>query len=264
MMNYWNFAAITKWVSERVSGDRLPSMTAGLHRRLKRIGPFERAFSLVSKAPSREIELVKDECVGSFDCFLREGVSTNTLGRQLLERDLEGRVQLAGEEPFESVTEAQYDLVYWNSTLHQIEDVERAIAWSHDVLRPGGVFVMQEYTGPARNQWTERNLELVNAFRRELAQEFEFKPVELSRPDPEALARKSPNKAARSDRILPALKARFEVPEIIPLGGAYYVFGLAGLWPHLAKRSDLVDRVLDLETRALDESLLSFAIAMKM
>jgi hypothetical protein len=92
---------------------------------------------------------------------------------------------------------------------------------------------MWEYTGPSRWQWSDRNLENVNAFRRALPPKFRPENPTIKRPTLAQMMERDPSEAADSGNIRPAVKAAFPNVEMIDLGGALYSFGLRGIWPKI-------------------------------
>ena len=113
-------------------------------------------------------------------------------------------------------------------------DVDVAVKWSAQTLKTDGLFAMQDYVGPNRFQWTNRNLDFVERVRRSLPESLLMDPLNggqtlpfrLQRPDPDAIAAFDPTEAPDSERILDAIDKYFLAPEIIPTGGTLYHFGL--------------------------------------
>ncbi|MBK6687601.1 MAG: class I SAM-dependent methyltransferase [Deltaproteobacteria bacterium] len=123
-----------------------------------------------------------------------------------------------------------YDLVHWNNSLHHMLDVDQALAWSHRVLAPGGMFYMDDFVGPTRFQWSTASLKVATALRSRLPERYLRDPRRpgqqlakvVRRPNPETLARHDPSEAAQSGRILSAVRTWFPDAEILPTGGIVY------------------------------------------
>lgn len=123
-----------------------------------------------------------------------------------------------------------YDLVHWNNALHHMLDVDQAVAWSHRVLAPGGLFYLDDFVGPTRFQWSSTSLKVASALRSRLPERLLRDPrrpgqqlsKEVRRPNPETLARHDPSEAAQSGRILSAVRTWFPDAEILLTGGIVY------------------------------------------
>lgn len=112
------------------------------------------------------------------------------------------------------------DVVIAEGILHHLSPaataVERLLAW----LEPGGLLIVNDYVGPSRFQWSERQLELCNAL-------LHVIPVEMRRRYDSGKVKKrvfapgrlkmmlsDPSEAADSAAILPALRERTEILEL--------------------------------------------------
>ena len=58
-----------------------------------------------------------------------------------------------------------YDLVYWDNSLHHMFNADAAVAWSRGVLRPGGWFLMTDFVGANRFRWSDETYALVDLIR---------------------------------------------------------------------------------------------------
>ena len=111
--------------------------------------------------------------------------------------------------------------------LHHLVNLERVFDEVDDALKPGGFFVINEYVGPRRFQWTDSQIEEVSRaldglprkYRRNRRKFFGYRH-RLYRPPEDRMSLDSPFEAARSDEILPLLEERFETVERVDIGGA--------------------------------------------
>lgn len=142
-----------------------------------------------------------------------------------------------------------YDLVHWNNALHHMLDVDRAVAWSHQVLREGGLFYLDDFVGPTRFQWSSASLAVASALRGRLPERYLADPrrpgkrlePRVLRPNPETLARHDPSEAAQSSRILSAVRTYFPDAEIQATGGIVYNLVLSDVLANFDE-ADPVDR----------------------
>ena len=146
------------------------------------------------------------------------------------------------------------------SVLHRHADLEDVLDRIHSVLAPGGLVFVDEYVGPARSQWTDTQLQIINRLLARLPDEL---LVELTsadgqlkrsagRPDAERWAAANPQEMVCSDRILPALDERFERVEVSLYGGAIIHQLFSRIMGNFASRPELVDVLMELDALLTD------------
>ena len=103
-------------------------------------------------------------------------------------------------------------------------------------LRPGGLFVVNEYIGPARFQWLDKTEALMNRVLAILPHEYKVNPNERLRQGAtstgrraEEIARVDPSESIRSDEIVTTLESRFDVLYRADFGGTLLQFLLADI-----------------------------------
>ncbi|MBL4591590.1 MAG: methyltransferase domain-containing protein, partial [Phycisphaerales bacterium] len=173
-------------------------------------GRFERGISVGCGGASKELRLLKNGIVESFDLYEISQVRVDEGIKLAKELGLEDRVRFHVADAFDECVERDFDLVYWNNALHHMLDVGDAIRWSHNQLCVGGWCVMDDFVGACRFQWPDSQLEMARRVREMLPSRFMLHPhlentsipTSVSRPDPEALKADDPAEAADSDRIL--------------------------------------------------------------
>ena len=156
------------------------------------------------------------------------------------------------------------ELVYWNNALHHMLDSRRAVAWSRASLRPGGVFLMNDFVGPDRMQWTDEMLRVATVVRSILPDRLiGAAGPEVRRPDPHAMARRDPTECADSAAILPAVKRHFPGAQITLTGGVIYHVALQGVLERLTDDDhDLLDWLLQADDLCRKRGLTNYAVAM--
>lgn len=111
----------------------------------------------------------------------------------------------------------QYDFIYFFQSLHHIAALERLLDHCRRALRPGGRFLVNEFVGPSRFQWTPRQMDLANeqlaTLPPELRRDVVSRRVKTSvhRPTVGDMMATDPSEAVRSAEIEPLVKARFSV-----------------------------------------------------
>lgn len=166
----------------------------------------------------------------------------------------EGLIQKAREEAtkkdFKGILEYQaadilkldfkentYDAIFVEHSLHHFSPLEDLLVKINNCLKPDGFFVINEYVGPSRFQWTDRQLEIANGvlsilpnkYRRHVVYGHQIKKI--IRPSKLSMILKDPSEAIESGEIMPLIEKTFDVVEIRPYYGAilHLLFdGIAG------------------------------------
>jgi SAM-dependent methyltransferase len=119
---------------------------------------------------------------------------------------------------------ASYDLVIGWMALHHIQNLSQLFRQVKRALRPGGLFVINEYVGPVRFQLPEAQEAMIDEWVRKLparlrvASDGQMRDG-WTRPNVEDMIRIDPSEAVRSDQILPELEREFVTVERIDYGG---------------------------------------------
>ena len=118
-----------------------------------------------------------------------------------------------------------YDVVFGVHSIHHIEQLENLFEQVALALRPGGYFVMNEFIGPTRFQWTDRQLEVINGLLLALPKELRASAVDGSakcrvrRPTVREMIATDPSEAVRSGEIMAIAANFFDILEVRPYGG---------------------------------------------
>lgn len=128
-----------------------------------------------------------------------------------------------------------YDAAFVVQALHHLEDLEHLLDQVASSLRPGGLFVVNEYIGPARFQWLDKTEALMNRILELLPHEYRVNPKNglvkdrMDRAPAEEIARVDPSESIRSDEIPALLESRFDVLYRADFGGTLLQFLLADI-----------------------------------
>lgn len=120
--------------------------------------------------------------------------------------------------------ENSYDLIFACHSFHHFVDLEYLMDQIYSALTPRGLFLLEEYVGPTQFQWTDQQLQLVNALLPLLPERLRSVPwggvkITEPRPSPKDVAAVSPFESIRSAEIYGLFKERFQVVEARSLGG---------------------------------------------
>ena len=118
-----------------------------------------------------------------------------------------------------------FDLVVVQMALHHTLELERLYDTIARALKPGGLLVADEYVGPTRFFWTERQMQAVNGLltvlppEKRITLDGDFKPL-IERQPPSYFEQTDPSEAIRSGEVVARLEERFEIRWRRPYGGA--------------------------------------------
>jgi SAM-dependent methyltransferase len=153
-----------------------------------------------------------------------------------------------------------YDVVFASGSLHHFVELERVLDQVSLGLKPGGLFVLNEYVGPSRFQWKDDQLRVVNellsalgpGFRRDLRRGFRTRRRIFRGPLDET-SRDSPFEAARSEEIVALVAERFDIVLRRDYGGALLhplLDGITGNFdPGREEHNALIGRLAALEEK---------------
>ena len=57
---------------------------------------------------------------------------------------------------------SSYDVAFGISSIHHVSDLRHLFQQVAAALKPGGYFLLDEYVGPSKFQWTDEQLSVVN------------------------------------------------------------------------------------------------------
>jgi O-antigen biosynthesis protein len=159
----------------------------------------------------------------------------------------------------------EVDVVFAHSAVHHISRLEALFDSVHAALRPGGLFHLNEYVGPDRFQWTERQLAEINDFLRNLPEHYRRLPEGqfrscVQRPTVEDMLKHDPSEAVRSSQIEALATKRFHILERRALGGSLLHMALSDIVqnfdPNKEEDQTYIRRLIDREERLMKEDAL--------
>jgi len=160
----------------------------------------------------------------------------------------------------------RYDAVFAVQALHHIEALEHVLDQIRRSLADGGLFVVNEYVGPARFQFPDELLPLMNQLLLALPESHRRNlrtgkiKTEVVRPDEDEVRRVDPSESIRSDEIMRLIDERFEIVYRADFGGTLLQLVLqdiAGNFdPADPKDVAMIDLVCLYEKTLIDEGVL--------
>jgi ubiquinone/menaquinone biosynthesis C-methylase UbiE len=121
--------------------------------------------------------------------------------------------------------EDTYDIVLFNSSLHHFTRIDDLVRDNVvPILKPGGLLVIFDYTGPRRLQWTKDQLRAANELLHRMPRKYRLRSNgttikrHIYRPGLLRMILVDPSEAVDSGSILPSVHKYFEVVEEKPVG----------------------------------------------
>lgn len=121
--------------------------------------------------------------------------------------------------------ENHYDVVLGEQSLHHFSPLEKILLRANSFLKTDGYFIVNEFVGPTRFQWTERQLEAVNGLLAILPAKYktfwgsESIKQKVSKPSRLRMILQDPSEAIESSKIKSMIHEIFDVVEVKEYGG---------------------------------------------
>jgi SAM-dependent methyltransferase len=155
-----------------------------------------------------------------------------------------------------------YDCAFGVHSVHHLEALEHVFSEVRKALRPGGYFILNEFVGPTRFQWTDRQLEVINGLLLALPERLRLRGGDgkkikgpVGRPTITEMNLVDPSESIRSGDILPLLPRFFEVVEVKGYGGTVLqllLHEIAGNFQNADPQTEgLLEAICDLEERLI-------------
>lgn len=162
--------------------------------------------------------------------------------------------------------EGKYDLILVSHSLHHILNLENLFSQIERGLAPGGLFWADDYCGPNRMQWTEKQLYYINEIMKILPAKYKVRgdngrtKNSAERIPIEAFLRNDPSEGVRALDIMPIARNYLDVRETVFWGGSI-LYELLLYIVHNFDEKDPADRALlemifFMEHRLIQEGIL--------
>ena len=235
-LRYWQSHPVTaRHINRLITGDEGESWLAFAGRRFL---PESAGYGLSLGCGHgwTERDAIQLGICRSFDALDISEEALEVARREAREAGLHGRILYRQADLNTVELEPDvYDVVIASQVLHHVEALEHLLDQVAVALSPGGLFVVNEYIGPARFQWLDKTQMLMNRMLELLPEELRVNPVNgriketIERASAEEIARSDPSESIRSDEIVELLRARFEILYRADFGGTLLQFLLADI-----------------------------------
>jgi SAM-dependent methyltransferase len=119
----------------------------------------------------------------------------------------------------------KYDAAFASMAVHHIRELQHFFSQVQRALKPGGLFIVNEFVGPNQFQWTDRQMELANDLLNRIPERYRRSLVSghvKSRVTRQTIANMNavdPTEAVRSADIIPLMQTYFDLLEQVDYGG---------------------------------------------
>lgn len=225
--------------------------------------PVEKALSLGCGGGALERHALSLDVARRFDAYdISEG-SIEAAREEAEKAGFGDRVDYAAADLNEiKLEENAYDAVFASMAVHHLENLEGVYEEVKKALKPGGLFIFNEFVGPSQFQWTEAQLRLANELLGSIPKQYRVADNGkvlgvIRRPSIDAMNELDPSESIRSEEIMPILERYFEVVERRDYGGTLlHLVTAAGTIRNYSSEDEedvaLLRRMIEFEKRHIE------------
>jgi len=150
------------------------------------------------------------------------------------------------------VPDKHYDVIIAEHALHHFPHLNKVMNEVKRWLKPSGYFIVNDFVGPSRMQYTERQLEVVNGLLSILPKRYRrnWKTGTIKdrcyRPRRLIMMLNDPSEGIESQDILPLLHREFDILELKPYGGTVLNLLFADIAHNFMAQDTETQRLLNL------------------
>jgi SAM-dependent methyltransferase len=255
----WEVPAVqARWRRMVTGNDRIGFYDHFFSKYMK--GQNHRVLSLACGAGETEIRIAKTGSVRRIDGYDISSERIEFATDRAREEDV-GEIAFfhVADVLKAGIQEESYDVVLAEGALHHFTPLHAVYDKIFRALKAGGDLVINDFVGPTRFQWTDRQLEAANSILRALPGRYRTRrdgaqKPEIFRPSRLSMIVGDPSEAVDSSGIMPKVRERFEVVEERAYGGAILHILLAGIAHNFLAQ--------DAETGSILEAIFAFEDAL--
>jgi SAM-dependent methyltransferase len=258
--NWWNLPNFAERWNRRASGD--PAVDDASYIASRHLGAGLSALSLGCGSGGQELRWAATGCFSRLVGVDLSEPRVEAARAAAAASDYAGILEFrVGNAETIEVPSGSLDAVIGAASLHHLTRLRAVLERARRWLKPGGLMLVNEFVGPTRFQWTNRQLEAANALLELLPERLRREPdgrmkSRVVRPSHLVMRLGDPSEAVESSEILPALDDLFERVELCRMGGTLSHLVFAGIAQNFAA-SDLearqwADLVFDTEDLLMD------------
>ena len=221
----WDIPAVRRRTRLLASGDEDREHYEYLAERYLTEGGLH-AVSLGCGAGQRELRWARTGRFARLDCY---DISAPRISAARRQAEAAGYGHILNFEVRDAldlvIPPGSLDVVIGEHALHHIKGLDALFPRVATWLKPTGCFFVNEFVGPTRFQYTDRQLEAATALLRLLPRSHRVELLSgrvknrITRPSKLRMLLEDPSEAVESSLIVPLLEKHFRILERRPLGG---------------------------------------------
>ena len=272
---WWSHGAIIRHINKMVCGEPIEGPHQGFNRLIEKrmpAGGFRDGVSVGCGSGGKEMKLLQRNLVQRFHLFEIGEFRRDQIKAKAHEHGVADRISIHIGNAMDEAPRSEFDLVYWNNSLHHMFDAEKAVRWSDVALKAGGCFAMDDFVGPTRFQWSDAEIEIASRVRGLLPDRFLVNPKSrehmlnrrVGRPSIEKMMEADPTEAADSGSIQQAVLDHFPDAAMVRTGGIIYHLALNDVLANFHDDDDmpLLDALLLLDETLAESGRSHYAVAL--
>lgn len=224
--NWWDIPEVTMRWNQLVSGNAKVGYREYILQKWFGDREHLRALSLGCGTGHNELEWAKFGKFSRIDAFDLSEQRIQFANVVAAEKEYGQHIHYRVGDVFGiEMKENLYDVILAEHSLHHFSPLEQILLRIRKFLNPDGYFVVNEFVGPTRFQWSDRQLEVVNGLLAVLP--IKYKTLwqtdavkhKVAKPSRLSMILHDPSEAVESGKIMPLLHSIFEVVEFRVYGG---------------------------------------------
>lgn len=263
---WWSIPAVRRRWNLLISGDAGLDFPAYVHRSHLRGRSDLRALSLGCGMGGRELRWAELSAFAHLDAF---DISPSQVAVAAERARVGGYADTVRFEVRDFTTlsdDVRYDVILAEHSLHHLAPMPEVVAKIDQLLAPGGLFLVDEYIGPKRFQWTDRQLVEAQSLLEMLPERLRVMgrgtiKRRVIRPSLLWMLLTDPSEAIDSARIAPVLHDVFDVVEERPYGGAVLHLALTDIAQNFLDEDEEASELLHQCFAREDQLMASGAVA---
>lgn len=188
--------------------------------------PVQRALSICCGDGCLERHALTINIAQYFDAFDASPGAIQIARKKAEETGIAPRVRYVVADLNHCHLEPQcYEAAFSAMALHHIKELEHALEQIRRSLKPGSLFILNEFVGPNQFQWTATQVRLANELLQRIPERYRKSlrtgalKNQVLQPTRAQMTAGDPTESIRSSEILPLVSQVFEIVERVDYGG---------------------------------------------
>jgi len=263
-INWWDIPLVHQRWNLLMTGDERVDYPEYVSRRYFHNRASIRALSLGCGIGTKELRWAQACRISQLDAYDLSPSRIAAAASRAAAKGMTDRVHFAvGDVHRLQFAAASFDLIVLDGSLHHFSPVRSVLASAREWLTPDGILVVNDCVGPSRFQWTNTQIDLINALLAKIPPGYRARwksdsvKKKVYRPGWLSMRISDPSEAADSSDIVPALREIFSIVEWKEYGGAVLQLLFKGIAHHYITPDPTATEILQGAFAAEDEAMKS-------